>query len=57
MWLWPSTARLDCTCWADPHQIQQLLRNLLINAMRYTHTGAPIELHATLDHDVVRLLR
>ncbi len=40
---------------ADPHRIQQVLRNLLINAMRYTRPGAPIELHATLDHDVVHI--
>ncbi|HKH12377.1 MAG TPA: HAMP domain-containing sensor histidine kinase, partial [Rubrobacter sp.] len=41
--------------WADPERIAQVLRNLLINAAKYSPTGAPIELRASLGAEQVRI--
>jgi signal transduction histidine kinase len=35
------------TVWADPFRIEQVVENLLINAIRHTPKGGAIEVHAT----------
>ena len=50
---------IDCTpdleVLADGHRIQQVLRNLVVNALRYGSPGAPIELKASRVNGGVRI--
>jgi signal transduction histidine kinase len=40
---------------ADPQRIGQVLRNLIVNAAKYSPPGAPIELRAAQNRDRIRL--
>ena len=42
--------------WADPHRLQQILNNLLDNAMKYSPAGGLIEIYARLVHLAPRSL-
>jgi signal transduction histidine kinase len=40
---------------ADPDRVAQVLRNLLVNALRYTPSGGSVTVSAALDKDVVEI--
>lgn len=50
-------AQLDSTLevWADPERVNQILSNLLSNALRYTPEGGQVRLEAALEDKNVRL--
>jgi signal transduction histidine kinase len=48
---WDNDAPADLVLWADGPRLRQLLVLLLDNAMRYSHPGAEVRLHARLDGD------
>lgn len=48
---WDNDAPADLLLWADGPRLRQLLVLLLDNAMRYSHPGAEVRLHARLDGD------
>ena len=41
--------------WADPERIEQVLRNLLSNAAKYSPDGAPVEVRVLRDERFVRI--
>jgi signal transduction histidine kinase len=41
--------------WADPERIEQVLRNLLSNAAKYSPDGAPVEVRLLRDERFVRI--
>jgi signal transduction histidine kinase len=41
--------------WADPDRIDQVVRNLLSNAAKYSPAGAPIELRVACNAECVRI--
>jgi signal transduction histidine kinase len=41
--------------WADPERIEQVLRNLLSNAAKYSPDGAPVEVRVLRDQRFVRI--